>query len=748
MGYFLFAWVLGIISALYWPIMDNWLLFSIVVLGIVGYWLSNKLVFLLLVTAVAGLSWAQLNIQQTLADQLSAEFDGRTLWLEGVVSGLPSTVPAGKQQMTRFELLQAQSRRGPLPQKLRLAWYSAPELEPGQRWRLAVSLKAPYGLKNAGLFDYEKWLFAQGIGATGTVKQGQLLSQQANYHRWRLQIQQALKSHLSANYSDAVLALILGDGAALNREQWSTLRATGTIHLMVISGQHISLVAGLIYGLLFTLGRLGYWFSGRLGLSLTCLLTAIAILAYAALAGFGVPVQRACIMSLTVLLWRWQYQQLTVYLPLLLALAVITGLEPLVIYQSGFWLSFSAVAILAWCFSYRLRLTRSWRGLIRAQLIVSLGLFVVLITQGLPQSLVSPIANLLAIPVVSLWILPIALLATGFLVFGITVIAEPLLRVAQISLDSLLLGLDFLAQWNLLWSPLLIEHRPLLLSITLLLTIALLSPRGLFYKSGLSLVVLPVLVNQPPSLPMGMLKMTVMDVGQGQAILLQTKHKAMLYDAGPAIGGTNLGETIVLPSLQLRGIRDLDLLLISHQDLDHSGGAAVLKERLPITQVINGEPQLGEEACQAQQWEWDQVYFSVWQAPQASNSNERSCVLLVKTQEQALLILGDAGIKEEQLWLQAHPKQPIDWLVLGHHGSKTSSGKDFLRQLKVRNVIISRGKYNSYNHPHPEVLKSLDELALKVYDTAIHGAIEVTLAKEAAVKPRRLASLVSLPNMQ
>lgn len=742
MGYFLFAWVLGIISALYWPIMDNWLLFSIVVLGIVGYWLSNKLVFLLLVTAVAGLSWAQLNIQQTLADQLSAEFDGRTLWLEGVVSGLPSTVPAGKQQMTRFELLQAQSRRGLLPQKLRLAWYSAPELEPGQRWRLAVSLKAPYGLKNAGLFDYEKWLFAQGIGATGTVKQGQLLSQQANYHRWRLQIQQALKSHLSANYSDAVLALILGDGAALNREQWSTLRATGTIHLMVISGQHISLVAGLIYGLLFTLGRLGYWFSGRLGLSLTCLLTAIAILAYAALAGFGVPVQRACIMSLTVLLWRWQYQQLTVYLPLLLALAVITGLEPLVIYQSGFWLSFSAVAIFAWCFSYRLRLTRSWRGLIRAQLIVSLGLFVVLITQGLPQSLVSPIANLLAIPVVSLWILPIALLATGFLVFGITVIAEPLLRVAQISLDSLLLGLDFLAQWNLLWSPLLIEHRPLLLSITLLLTIALLSPRGLFYKSGLSLVVLPVLVNQPPSLPVGTLKVTVMDVGQGQAILLQTKHKAMLYDAGPAMGGNNLGETIVLPSLQIRGVRTLDLLLISHQDLDHSGGAAILKKHLPIAQVINGEPQTGEAACKPKQWEWDQVQFSIWQAPKAGTSNERSCILLVKTQDQALLILGDAGIKEELLWLQAHPEQTVSWLVLGHHGSKTSSGKVFLEGVGVENVVISRGKYNSYNHPHPEVKKTLEQLQVKVYDTALHGAIEIYFADGVEVKHRSLAPSV------
>lgn len=738
MGYFLFAWVLGIISALYWPIMDNWLLFSIVVLGIVGYWLSNKLVFLLLVTAVAGLSWAQLNIQQTLADQLSAEFDGRTLWLEGVVSGLPSTVPAGKQQMTRFELLQAQSRRGPLPQKLRLAWYSAPELEPGQRWRLAVSLKAPYGLKNAGLFDYEKWLFAQGIGATGTVKQGQLLSQQASYHRWRLQIQQALKAHLSAAHSDAVLALIVGDGAALSREQWSTLRATGTIHLMVISGQHISLVAGLVYGLIFTLGRLGYWPSARLGLGLACVVTALAIISYAALAGFGVPVQRACIMTVIVLIWRWRYQQLAVYLPLLMALALVAGLEPLVIYQPGFWLSFMAVASLAWCFSYRLRLAGAWRGLIRAQLIVSLGLFVVLISQGLPQSLVAPAANLLAIPAVSLWILPLALVATGLLLLGMPVLAEPVLQLAQLSLDQLLLGLAFLTRWELLWSPQLIAYRPLFLIIVALAALALLAPRGLFLKSGVSLVWLPMLVNQAPTVPAATVKITVMDVGQGQAILLQTQHKAMLYDAGPALGGANLGESVVLPSLQLRGVRALDLLLISHQDLDHSGGAAFLKQQLPITRVINGEPQPSEEPCQAQQWTWDQVQFAIWQAPGAKSSNARSCILLVKTRAQSFLILGDAGVREEHLWLQAHPQATINWLVLGHHGSKTSSDPAFLKAIKVENVLISRGKYNSYNHPHPNVKKTLEQLQVKVYDTALHGAVEIYLADGAQVRHRML----------
>lgn len=738
MGYFLFAWVLGIISALYWPMGDNWLLLIVAVLGSVGYWVSAKPGFLLLVTAVAGLSWAQLSIQQTLADQLAADFDGRTLWLEGVVSGLPSTVAAGKQSMTRFELLQAQSRRGPLPQKLRLAWYSAPELEPGQRWRLAVSLKAPYGLKNAGLFDYEKWLFAQGIGATGTVKQGQLLGQQTNYHRWRLKVQQALKAHLSAAHSDAVLALIVGDGAALSREQWSTLRATGTIHLMVISGQHISLVAGLVYGLLFTLGRLGYWPSARLGLGLACALTALAILCYAALAGFGVPVQRACIMTFSVLIWRWRYQQIAVYLPLLLALALVAGLDPLVIYQSGFWLSFVAVASLAWCFSYRLRLAGAWRGLIQAQLIVSLGLFVVLISQGLPQSLVSPVANLLAIPAVSLWILPLALIATGLMLLGLPALAEPLLQLAQLSLDQLLLGLAFLARWELLWSAPLIAYRPLLLSLIALAALALLAPRGLFVKSGLSLVWLPMLVNQAPSVPAATLKVTVMDVGQGQAILLQTQHRAMLYDAGPALGGANLGETVVLPSLQLRGVRALDLLLISHQDLDHSGGAGVLKQHLPITRVINGEPQRGEAPCRAQQWEWDQVQFAIWQAPGATSSNARSCILLVKTGGQRLLILGDAGVKEERLWLQAHPQTQVDWLVLGHHGSKTSSAPAFLQAIQVENVIISRGKYNAYNHPHPDVKKTLEQLQVKVYDTALHGAVEIYLADGAQVKHRML----------
>ncbi|NBA94168.1 DNA internalization-related competence protein ComEC/Rec2 [Pseudomonas sp. R5(2019)] len=670
-----------------------------------------------------GLSWACVSAQWALDDRLAPDLDGRTLWVEGQVVGLPSTT-AGS---VRFELADATSRRVRLPATIRLGWYAGPPVQSGERWRLAVTLKRPSGLLNPHGFDQEAALLARRIGATGTVKAGELVAPAAG--AWRDSVRQRLLAVEAHGREGALAALVLGDGSGLSSQDWQALQATGTIHLLVISGQHIGLLAGLVYGLVAGLARWGYWPRRLPWLPWACGLAFAAALGYGLLAGFQVPVRRACIMLGLVLLWRLRFRHLGVALPWLLALNGVLILEPLASLQPGLWLSFAAVGILILAFSGRLGAWRFWQAWPRAQWMVAIGLLPILLMLGLPISLSAPLTNLIAVPWLSVGVLPLALLGTATL--PVPYVGENLLWLAAGSLDLLFRWLAWAASLLPAWVPPAIPLWAWLLCAAGALLLLL--PKGLPMRMlGWPLMVLAALAPQV-KVPEGEVQVWQLDVGQGLAFVLRTRNHTALYDAGPAMGGFDLGERVVLPTLRKLGVRELDLMLLSHADADHAGGASAIMRGLPVKRVLSGEAAalpklLGAQACVSdERWEWDGVRFSLWQWDDATDSNQGSCTLLVEARGERLLLTGDIDVRSERAWLGGPQAGPVDWLQAPHHGSRSSSSRAFLQATRPRGVLISRGRHNTFGHPHPQVMARLRNLGISSYDNVDHGALHLQL---------------------
>lgn len=673
-----------------------------------------------------GLAWACWSAQLALNDRLEAGLDGRTLWLEGRVVGLPTRTAQG----VRFELQQAHSRRAELPQRLQLSWFDGPPIRPGESWRVAATLQRPAGLLNPHGPDRAAQLLARRIGAVGTVKAGELT--RAVAPDWRDSLRERLLRVDAHGQQAGLAALVLGDGAGLAREQWQALQATGTVHLLVISGQHIGLVAGMLYALVASLARWGLWPRSWPWLPWACGLALVAALAYGWLAGAGVPVQRACLMLAVVLLWRLRFRQLGALLPLLLALTLVLLVDPLAALLPGFWLSFAAVAILIYSFAGRLGNWRPWQAWTRAQWVIAVGLLPVLLATGLPVSLTAPMANLLAVPWVSVAVLPPALLGT--LLLPVPGVGEGLLWLAGAALHLLFALLAWVAAWQPAWVPPALPIGPWLL--VCLGALLLLLPGGVPLRSLGAVMLLALWAPKPP-VPHGQVEVWQLDVGQGLAVLLRTRHHTLLYDAGPAKGDFDLGERVVLPTLRKLGVAGLDLMLISHAHADHAGGAAAIIKGLPVARVIGGEAleEVHVQPCaSSERWTWDGVDFSLWRWESGQSSNDRSCVLLVEAQGERLLLAGDIEAGAERAWLKAHEAPRIDWLQAPHHGSRSSSTEAFIRATTPRGVLISRGRNNSFGHPHAQVVERYRRYGMVMHDTAVEGALRLVLGAQGEVE--------------
>ncbi|MCF5709107.1 DNA internalization-related competence protein ComEC/Rec2 [Pseudomonas syringae] len=680
-----------------------------------------------------GLTWACVSAQSALNDRLSPRLDGQTLWLQGNVVGLPSTA----EGVVRFELAEGVSRRAKLPRLMRIAWYGGPEVRSGERWRLALKLKRPGGLVNPDAFDYEAWLLAQRIGATGTVVDGTLLAPARA--AWRDAIRQRLLTVDAQGREGGLAALVLGDGSGLSTTDWQVLQDTGTVHLLVISGQHIGLLAGVMYALVSLLVRWGVWPRALPWLPWACGLAFASALGYGLLAGFDVPVRRACVMVGMVLLWRLRFRHLGVLWPLLLSLNAVLLFEPLVSLQPGFWLSFAAVGILILIFGGRLGAWPWLQSWTRAQWLIAVGLLPILMMLNLPISVSGPLANLLAVPWVSMIVLPPALIGT--LLLPVPVLGEYLLWLAGGALEGLFLFLTWMADRAPAWVP---SAAPgWVMALGVLGAFLVLLPNGVPVRLlGWPLLLLCIFPPLKP-VPVGQVEVLQLDVGQGLAILLRTRHHTLLYDAGPRFGEFDIGQRVVVPAIRKSGVRHLDLMLLSHADSDHAGGALAVLKSLPVKRVLGGDierlaPSLGARRCaNGERWEWDGVVFSTWIWEQAPEGNAGSCMLRVEAGGERLLLTGDVDAQAERVAIDSGFDLRAHWMQAPHHGSHSSSSKPFLRAVMPTGVLISRGRNNAFGHPHPRVMARYKWHGIASYDSAELGAIRLQLGTFGAPEAQR-----------
>ncbi len=731
--------------------------------------LKRRAAGLLLVAAIgaAGFFYAAARAEWRLAERLPAQWEGVDLLVTGVVAGLPQPFERGVR--FDFDVEQAEPAAARLPPRISLAWYKGASrgefqdlatIRAGERWRFTVRLRRPHGSANPHGFDYESWLLQRAIGATGYVRPGNtarladLVPRPAYLvERARELLRERFRAALpDYPYAGILIALAIGDQNAIDAKQWQLFARTGVSHLMSISGLHITMVASLFAALVHWLWRR----SSRLMLALparkaSALAGFLAALAYCLIAGFAVPAQRTLYMVGVVALALWMGRVNSVSQVLCVALAMVLLLDPWAGLAPGFWLSFGAVAIILYVATGRLRIDaapdaapvrlRAQReGLLqwgRVQWAITLAMAPLLLVWFQQMSLVSPLANAVAIPLVSLVVTPLAL-AGSVLPFDF------ILKLAHAFMALQMWLLEWCAALPLaVWQ----QHAPAGWTVALALTGCawLLLPRGVPARwLGLPLL-LPMFVLAPPGPAPGALWLTVLDVGQGLSVFAQTGRHALLYDAGPAFNpGADSGSRVILPFLRASGIGQLDALVVSHDDNDHAGGAATVLAGLPVAAFYSSIPDshpawlaaLGYRLpCAAgQRWDWDGVRFELLHPDAASyareriKSNDRSCVLRIATPHGSVLLTGDIEARSEKEMLARAPDTlRTDVLVTPHHSSRTSSTEEFIAAVQPRWAIIPVGYRNRFGHPKEEVIERYRASGAQMLRTDKAGAVLVKI---------------------
>lgn len=738
---------------------------------------------------------ASVHLVQRLSSQLPPQLEKQNLQITLAIRGIPVT----HGNIARFEadviavdshtLQQFPETASLIGRKIRLSWRfsekSNPSLAPGQHWQLTCRLKRPRGLVNPSGFDYQAWLLQKNIVATGYVyarERVELLDSESPMllDRTRYQLVQrltaALARHSDTNRVGLMRALLVGDKSKISQAQWAVLNATGTTHLMAISGLHIGLVAifAFIFAKLFL--PLLCWQSKPILLrgcvSLVCILAASF---YAMLASFAIPTQRALFLIMLVNIAFILGKKVSIFYLLLLVALFVVALDPFAFLQKGFWLSFAAVSVLLWCFSGRALPVQGWRSLLWSQWVVFIGLMLPLTILALPLSPLSPFANVWAIPVVSFLCIPLLLLAALLWMVN-TDSADFCIYLADQVLYWVMLGLEKLSSvgttidpswhsqiWSQTWA----------LPVAVLAVFLFLSP----WRLRLQLPVLVLLALLPLSSKMGKDKITVLDVGQGLSVSLQLHGDEQtfvaLYDTGARFSPEfDTGSRIILPYLQAEGVKKLDLLTVSHGDNDHAGGLSGIVNSMPTEQLLLGKiegvlaeemnrievppeqilcltelmPLLEHSAGEKHQTSSESLDGSLllddslslegsvslsvlWPEVDSvipQDRNNQSCVLLFKRNDFTLLLTGDIE-KEVEHALLASGRLPknIDVLLAPHHGSKTSSSFPFVHHLSPKHVIFSAGYRNRYHHPAAAIVQRYIDIESQIWQTALDGAITI-----------------------
>ena len=700
---------------------------------------------------LCGFLWTLFNAHLLLQHELLPRDEGKTLYAEGVVISLPETNAESVRFNFRIDNLRSRGQAVESnPGKVRLSWYQGRQpLKPGEKWRLKIRLKRPHGFMNPGGFDYGAWLFQNRLRATGYVVNGRDNIRLAdvsgagaygfNFNSLRFAIKNRIQEVIASDpLTGFIPALAVGDRSGLSDAQWQVLTATGTNHLIAISGLHIGLIASLAYLLI-----LRTWSLLRL-LTIAPLLNVPAArvaaagamftaLIYALLAGFSLPTQRALVM-LCVYFGMKLYDR-TIISSDVLGIAVIAVLviDPFAPMSVSFWLSFAAVAVILYGVSYRIHQgRRRWREWGRVQYVVSLGLLPALAFYYQQIPIFSLFANMLAVPWVSFTVIPLILGGCGML-FVHSGIAGFLLELALLSLHGLWWILDFFVGWEVHLLPV---TRPETITMAVITAgvLILLLPAGITARWLGLIWLIPLFFPYKPGPSFGQVSMTALDVGQGLAVVVRTENHSLLYDVGPAYAsGFNTGEAVVLPFMRDSGITALDLLVQSHGDNDHIGGLKGIIDEVPIARIISSVPEQiphrqVRDCRDGQSWQWDGVDFHVLHPATDTDlsGNNRSCVLRISAGDVTLLLPGDIEDSAERKLVTRHGAGlKSDVLVVPHHGSRTSSTPGFIKAVSPDIAIFPVGYRNRFNLPNQDIITRYQDHGAKLLSTTKSGAIRV-----------------------
>ncbi|MCK5667335.1 MAG: DNA internalization-related competence protein ComEC/Rec2, partial [Thiotrichaceae bacterium] len=570
----------------------------------------------LILSAASGAVYTSLYLNFNKSTLDIKQWEGKTIQVIGIIDSIP-------YQTTTKQAFDFYIRAGKMPDhtqldswdysfkgKVKLSWYdTAYKVKPinklnniphdkglklaiGQLWQFDIRLKKPNGLMNPGGFDYEKWLYQNRILATGYVRDAQLISERessssllsAFYNQLSL-LRQKLANQLDASlidypYKGLIKALSIGYRHDMSAQQWKLFLQSGTNHLVAISGLHIGLMSSLVWLLVNTLWKSSSTLSLRVpAYYVASVFALIAAIIYAGLAGFAIPTQRALIMLCVVFVALMLKREISSSYILCLALFIVLIFDPLSPLAIGFWLSFAAVAIIIFSLSGRLniglgQLAKLWQ-LARMQVIIFVGLLPLMIIIFHHFSLTAPLANLLAVPLMSFIIVPITLLASALL-FIFPSLALWLFELLQWPIDALFSYLENLTQLpeNYYFLP---EISLPVIILSFIACLWLLMPRG-WPGRFLGVVLLlpamlsPVMNRESDLIPEGEVKMTVLDVAQGLSIVLRTRTHTLVYDTGDKFSARfNMSDMVSIPYLRLQGLDEINKLVLSHSDRDHAG---------------------------------------------------------------------------------------------------------------------------------------------------------------------------------
>ncbi|QEY26860.1 DNA internalization-related competence protein ComEC/Rec2 [Neisseria zalophi] len=612
--------------------------------------------------------------------------------------------------------------------RLRLSDYHLRDWPAGSRWQVSARVRAPVGEVNLRGLNREAWALASGFDGWGTVgKERKQLSGRAGgllavREAISLNWQQAdMRDHDFSDGLSLMRALSLGEKSALRADIWQTFRPLGLNHLVSISGLHVGMVALLAGWLMKQILRL--WpFVPKIPRLWILAAGLTAALLYAGLAGFSVPTQRSVLM-LSALAWAWWCGNgVAAWRGWWQALALVLLFDPQAVLSAGLWLSFGLVGALLWVSSGRLKTDKGWRQVLRAQWAVSVLSAVALGSIFASLPLISPLVNMVAVPWFSWVLVPLALLAS--------LVPLPALQwLAAGAGEYTLRALAYMAQGAPEYAV--AAAPPYLLLLAVVSAWLLLLPRGSGWKPFACLVLLGFVVYRPPEVAQGRLKITVWDAGQGLSVWMQTHRHHLLFDTGTEPTAV----MNILPSLNAAGVRHLDMLVLSHHDADHDGGFRQVNQAKKPQLIMAGQPEFynGASLCEERYWFWDGVYFEFLRPSEtlAREDNDKSCVLRVLAAGQSLLVTGDLRKSgESALVNEFGEKLYSQVLILGHHGSGSSSSGRFLNTVSPRYAVASSGYANAYKHPAKAVRRRLRAHGITLLRTDLSGALVFELGNE------------------